>query len=68
MMVRWRPHGRHCWRYGRVAGTGSDGSLLVYDTDGAARNLRPENVEYQVRGPRGGKHWEPVQPGSRQLT
>jgi hypothetical protein len=62
--VRWKPSGR--WRYGHLGAepVAADGSLLVFDEyNGGARSLRPEDVEIEVAGPRGGRRWvaAPVQ-------
>jgi hypothetical protein len=61
--VRWKQGGR--WRYGHL-GAGireRDGSLRIYDdTTGAARTLRPGDVQRFVRGPRGGGRWEFCEP------
>ena len=57
--VRWLNRG--AWRYGRLAERQgeADGSLLVWDDyTGGARNLRPEAVQHQTRGPRGGRRWD----------
>jgi hypothetical protein len=58
-VVRWR-QGRG-WRYGQI-GAGiieRDGSLRVYDDlNGGARALRLGRVQCQVRGRRGGRHWD----------
>lgn len=58
-VVRWR-QGRG-WRYGHI-GVGiieRDGSLRVYDDlNGGARALRLGRVQCQVRGQRGGRHWD----------
>jgi hypothetical protein len=38
----------------------ADGSILLYDPDGSARNLRPDAVEVRRPGPRGRPNWRPV--------
>jgi hypothetical protein len=61
--VRWKQGGR--WRYGHLGASvrERDGSLRVYDdTTGAARALRAGDVQRFVRGPRGGRRWEPCEP------
>jgi hypothetical protein len=62
--ARWRQRGR--WRYGRLtdeAGRERDGSVLVWDDyTGGARCLRPDAVQRQTRGPRGGSRWDWITP------
>ena len=45
--VRFRRTGARRWSVGKVAGVSPDGSILLHDADGAARNLRPD----RRRGP-----------------
>jgi hypothetical protein len=59
LCVRWRQGAG--WRYGHVGArvTERDGSLSVYDDyTGGARALRPGRVQCEVRGRRGGRHWD----------
>jgi hypothetical protein len=42
---------------GRLAGLATDGSVTIFDLDGAARSLRPERVEVRRPGPRGRLVW-----------
>jgi hypothetical protein len=62
--ARWRQRGR--WRYGRLAEDARrerDGSVLVWDDyTGGARCLRPDAVQRQCRGPRGGRRWDWIAP------
>lgn len=45
------------WQNGRISSVGADGSVLVHDTDGSARSVRPENVEVRRPGRRGRLEW-----------
>jgi hypothetical protein len=58
--IRFRRGGRGRWVIGRVAGVSADGSITLRDPDGAARSLRPDDVEVQRPGPRGRRHWQTV--------
>lgn len=58
--ARFRRQGHGRWVEGRVGGVAADGSILLYDPDGSARNLRPEVVEVRRPGPRGRLHWRIV--------
>lgn len=58
--IRFRRQGTGRWVEGRVAGVAPDGSILLYDPDGSARNLRPEVVEVRRPGPRGRLVWRIV--------
>ena len=56
--VRWKYRGR--WRHGHLGDppVERDGCLRVFDDyNGAARTLRPEQLQARVRGPRGGLRW-----------
>ncbi len=57
---RFRRQGRGRWVVGKVTGVAPDGSILLYDPDGSARNLRPDAVEVRRPGPRGRQQWRPV--------
>lgn len=58
--IRFRRNGGGRWVEGKVAGVAPDGSILLYDPDGSARNLRPEVVEVRRPGPRGRLVWRVV--------
>ena len=58
--IRFRRNGTGRWVEGKVAGIAADGSILLYDPDGSARNLRPEVVEVRRPGPRGRLVWRVV--------
>lgn len=58
--VRWRRDESQRWTYATVTGINRDGSLHVRTQAGKPRDLRPEQVEHQIAGPRGGQLWEPL--------
>ena len=58
--IRFRRNGTGRWVEGKVAGVAADGSILLYDPDGSARNLRPEVVQVRRPGPRGRLIWRVV--------
>jgi hypothetical protein len=58
--IRFRRTGNGRWVEGKVAGVATDGSILLYDPDGSARNLRPEVVQVRRPGPRGRLVWRVV--------
>jgi hypothetical protein len=58
--IRFRRNGTGRWIVGRVAGVASDGSIQLFDPDGAARNLRPNAVEVRRPGARGRLQWQLV--------
>ena len=58
--IRFRRNGTGRWVEGKVAGIAADGSILLYDPDGSARNLRPEVVEVRRPGQRGRLVWRVV--------
>ena len=58
--IRFRRNGTGRWVEGKVAGVAADGSILLYDPDGSARNLRPEVGEGRRPGPRGRVVWRVV--------
>lgn len=58
--ARFRRHGGGRWVLGKVGGVDSDGSILLYDPDGSARNLRPDAVEVRRPGSRGRLRWHLV--------
>jgi hypothetical protein len=43
--------------HGRIAGIAADGSITVFDRDGAARSLRPDRVEVRRPGASGRLTW-----------
>ena len=58
--IRFRRNGTGRWVEGKVAGVAADGSILLYDPDGSARNLSPEVVQVRRPGPRGRLVWRVV--------
>lgn len=54
--VRFRQTGRR-WTTGRVAAVVHDGSVLVGETGGPARAVRPEDLEVRRPGARGRLVW-----------
>ena len=48
------------WLSGKMSGVAVDGSITVYDDNGAARSLRPERVEVRRPGGRGRLTWQTV--------
>jgi hypothetical protein len=58
--VRFRRVDLRRWQKGHVSGVGRDGSLLLHDADGAARSVRPDNVEVRRPGSRGRLVWRRV--------
>ncbi len=43
-----------------MSGIAIDGSITVYDSNGAARSLRPERVEVRRPGGRGRLTWQTI--------
>ena len=58
--IRFRRQGAGRWIEGRVAGVSPDGSIKLFDPDGAARNLRPDVVEVRRPGSKGRLRWQVV--------
>jgi hypothetical protein len=58
--IRFRRNGTGRWVEGRVSGVAPDGSICLFDPDGAARNLRPDRVEVRRPGVRGRLQWRLV--------
>jgi hypothetical protein len=58
--IRFRRHGTGRWIEGTVAGVAVDGSIKLFDPEGAARNLRPDVVEVKRPGSRGRLRWQLV--------
>ena len=58
--VRFRKAETGRWFAGKMSGVGIDGSITIYDANGAARSLRPERVEVRRPGSRGRLTWQTV--------
>ena len=58
--VRFRKTDGGRWFAGKMSGVAVDGSITVYDANGAARSLRPERVEVRRPGSRGRLTWQLV--------
>jgi hypothetical protein len=58
--IRFRKNGTGRWIEGRMAGIAADGSIKLFDPEGAARNLRPHVVEVRRPGSRGRLRWQLV--------
>ena len=58
--VRFRKGETGRWFAGKMSGVGIDGSITIYDANGAARSLRPERVEVRRPGSRGRLTWQTV--------
>ena len=58
--VRFRKTDGGRWFAGKMSGVAVDGSIAVYDSNGAARSLRPERVEVRRPGSRGRLTWQLV--------
>ena len=48
------------WFAGKMSGVAIDGSITIFDANGAARSLRPERVEVRRPGSRGRLTWQTV--------
>lgn len=55
--VRFRKVDGGRWFAGKVAASNQDGSITLYDANGAARSLFPDRIEIQRAGRRGRKVW-----------
>jgi hypothetical protein len=55
--VRFRRAPQRRWHTGRISAVAHDGSVLVHDTEGATRPLRPEDLEVRRPGVRGRLVW-----------
>lgn len=55
--LRYRPLGRTRWEEVTATGLRLDGSVLVHDTQGAARSLQPDRLQVRRPGPRGRLMW-----------
>jgi hypothetical protein len=58
--IRFRKNGTGRWIQGKMAGIAADGSIKLFDPEGAARNLRPDSVEVRRPGSRGRLRWQLV--------
>ena len=58
--VRFRKGETGRWFAGKMSGVGFDGSITIYDANGAARSLRPERVEVRRPGGRGRLTWQTI--------
>jgi hypothetical protein len=58
--VRFRKGESTRWLSGKMGGIAADGSITIYDANGAARSLRPERVEVRRPGSRGRLTWQTV--------
>ena len=58
--VRFRKGETGRWVAGKMSGVAIDGSITIYDANGAARSLRPERVEVRRPGGRGRLTWQTV--------
>ena len=58
--VRFRKTDTGRWFAGKMSGVALDGSITIYDANGAARSLRPERVEVRRPGSRGRLTWQSV--------
>ena len=58
--VRFRKGAAGRWFAGKMSGVAIDGSITIYDANGAARSLRPERVEVRRPGGRGRLTWQAV--------
>ncbi|MCU1503840.1 MAG: hypothetical protein JWM12_3194 [Ilumatobacteraceae bacterium] len=56
--VRFRKIDGGRWWNGRMSSVAADGSFTIYDTDGAARSLRPERIEVRRPANRGRLTWQ----------
>jgi hypothetical protein len=58
--IRFKRNGSSRWVQGRISGIAADGSIQLFDPDGAARNLRAHAVEVRRPGVRGRLQWRVV--------
>lgn len=58
--VRFRKTDGGRWFSGKMSGVAVDGSINLFDANGAARSLRPERVEVRRPGSRGRLTWQRV--------
>lgn len=58
--VRFRKSDAGRWFHGVLAGVAADGSINLFDANGAARSIRPERVEVRRPNGRGRPVWRLV--------
>ena len=58
--VRFRKGDVGRWLSGKMSGISVDGSITIFDANGAARSLRAERVEVRRPGSRGRLTWQTV--------
>lgn len=58
--IRFRRNGSGRWLVGKVARVEPDGSVTLHDPDGAARSIRPSEVQVRRPGVRGRLSWQIV--------
>ena len=58
--VRFRKGDVGRWFSGKMSGVSVDGSITIFDANGAARSLRAERVEVRRPGGRGRLTWQTV--------
>lgn len=56
--VRFRRRSNEQWKPATVHRIERDGSIGLRDQKGASCAIRPDHIQIQVRGPRGGLRWE----------
>lgn len=58
--VRWRRQEGSHWHYGAVIRREKDGSVAVWDSDGAWRSIPVDRLEAQGLTRRGTRRWSPL--------
>jgi hypothetical protein len=58
--IRYRRHDGGRWLVGKLVRVEADGSITLFDVDGAARSIRPEALQVRRPGPRGRLVWRTV--------
>lgn len=58
--VRFRKSETGRWFAGKMSGVAVDGSITIFDANGAARSLRPQRVEVRRPGGRGRLTWQAI--------
>ncbi|MEO5724952.1 MAG: hypothetical protein ABIQ39_02960 [Ilumatobacteraceae bacterium] len=56
--VRFRKLEHSRWLSGKLSSVAPDGSITVFDANGAARSLRPERIEVRRPSGRGRLSWQ----------
>ena len=56
--VRFRKLDGGRWWSGKMSAVAADGSITIFDADGAARSLRPDRIEVRRPGIRGRLTWQ----------